>query len=105
MQRARGRRRAGRRLLGREEGPRRAQGHWDESGTEARSPTQIVKPNIVELADTQGAIARNDGDADRRARRRREVIEATYVFPYLAHAPMEPHQLRHPPHRATAASR
>ena len=84
-----GRRRAGRRLLGRQEGSRRAQITWDESGTEARSSDAIVK-EYLQLANTQGAIARNDGDTDKALAGATKVIEATYVFPYLAHAPMEP---------------
>jgi isoquinoline 1-oxidoreductase beta subunit len=37
-----------------------------------------------------GLVARNDGDAEKALGQAGEVIEATYVFPYLAHAPMEP---------------
>jgi isoquinoline 1-oxidoreductase beta subunit len=62
---------------------------WDESGTEARSSDAIVK-EYLQLANTQGAIARNDGDTDKALAGATKVIEATYVFPYLAHAPMEP---------------
>lgn len=62
---------------------------WDESGTEARGSEQIVK-DYVELAGKQGMAARSDGDADAALSSGAKVIEATYVFPYLAHAPMEP---------------
>ncbi len=62
---------------------------WDEAGTEARSSDQIVK-EYVDLAGKQGAIARNDGDTDGALSGAAKVLEATYVFPYLAHAPMEP---------------
>ncbi len=62
---------------------------WDETGTEARSSNQIIK-EYVDLVAKQGAIARNDGDADAALSGAAKVIEATYVFPYLAHAPMEP---------------
>lgn len=62
---------------------------WDESGTEARSSEQIIK-EYTELAARPGTIARNDGNADAVLSSGAKVIEATYVFPYLAHAPMEP---------------
>ena len=39
---------------------------------------------------TPGAIARNDGDAVKALAGAAKVIEATYTFPYLAHAPLEP---------------
>jgi isoquinoline 1-oxidoreductase subunit beta len=62
---------------------------WDETGTEARSSEQIVK-EYIDLAGKQGAIARNDGNVDGAVGSAAKVVEATYVFPYLAHAPMEP---------------
>lgn len=62
---------------------------WDETGTEARSSDQIIK-EYVDLVAKQGSVARNDGDADTALSGAAKVIEATYVFPYLAHAPMEP---------------
>jgi isoquinoline 1-oxidoreductase subunit beta len=62
---------------------------WDESGTEARGSEQIVK-QYIDLANTQGKLARNDGDTDGALSGAAKVVEATYVFPYLAHAPMEP---------------
>jgi isoquinoline 1-oxidoreductase subunit beta len=37
-----------------------------------------------------GLIARNDGDAEKTLASGGKVVEATYVFPYLAHAPLEP---------------
>ncbi len=62
---------------------------WDEAGTEARGSDQIVK-EYVDLANKQGLVARNDGDTDAALSGATKVLEATYVFPYLAHAPMEP---------------
>jgi len=62
---------------------------WDETGTEARSSRDLVKA-YVDLAKTTGAIARNDGDADTALAGAAKVIEASYTFPYLAHAPLEP---------------
>jgi isoquinoline 1-oxidoreductase subunit beta len=62
---------------------------WDETGTEFRSSRDLVK-SYVDLAKTKGAVARNDGDADAGLAGAAKVIEATYTFPYLAHAPLEP---------------
>lgn len=62
---------------------------WDEAGTETRGSEQIIKDYLA-LAGKQGVVARNDGDADAALGSGAKVIEATYVFPYLAHAPMEP---------------
>ncbi len=62
---------------------------WDEAGTEARGTDQLVK-EYVDLAGQQGKIARNDGDTDAALSGAAKVVEATYAFPYLAHAPMEP---------------
>lgn len=62
---------------------------WDETGTELRSSRDLVK-SYVDLAKIKGTIARNDGDADAALAGAAKVIEATYTFPYLAHAPLEP---------------
>jgi isoquinoline 1-oxidoreductase subunit beta len=62
---------------------------WDESGTETRSSTDLIN-EYRELAKKPGAIARNDGDAEDGLKGAAKVIEATYTFPYLAHAPLEP---------------
>jgi isoquinoline 1-oxidoreductase subunit beta len=62
---------------------------WDESGTEARGSDAIVH-EYLEIANSTGAVARNDGDAEKALAGAAKVLEATYVFPYLAHAPMEP---------------
>src|SRR3546814_13154809 len=43
-----------------------------------------------ELAKKPGLPARKDGDVDAAFAKAAKVIEATYDFPYLAHAPMEP---------------
>ena len=62
---------------------------WDETGTESRSSAQILE-ECKELVKSQGAIAANVGDATATLSNAAKVIEATYTFPYLAHAPMEP---------------
>jgi isoquinoline 1-oxidoreductase beta subunit len=62
---------------------------WDETGTEARSSRDLVN-EYRELAKQTGAVARNDGNAEGAFAGAAKVIEATYSFPYLAHAPLEP---------------
>jgi isoquinoline 1-oxidoreductase beta subunit len=62
---------------------------WDESGTETRSSRDLIS-EYSELAKKTGAVARNDGDVEAGLKGAAKVIEATYTFPYLAHAPLEP---------------
>ncbi|MDO9381371.1 MAG: xanthine dehydrogenase family protein molybdopterin-binding subunit [Hyphomicrobiaceae bacterium] len=62
---------------------------WDESGTEGRG-TEGLMQEFKKLADDKGVVARNDGDIDGALSGAATIIEATYTFPYLAHAPMEP---------------
>lgn len=62
---------------------------WDDSGTEARG-TDALMDEFRKLAEDKGVVARNDGDIAGALGAAATVIEATYTFPYLAHAPMEP---------------
>ncbi len=62
---------------------------WDETGTEDRSSAQILE-ECKTLVKSPGAIAANVGDAGATLANAAKIIEATYTFPYLAHAPMEP---------------
>ncbi|HEX6957724.1 MAG TPA: xanthine dehydrogenase family protein molybdopterin-binding subunit [Ferrovibrio sp.] len=62
---------------------------WDDSQAEKRSSDQIMA-EYRELAKRPGLPARRDGDVDAAFAKAAKVIEATYDFPYLAHAPMEP---------------
>ena len=62
---------------------------WDESAAEKRGSEQIIE-EYRELARTPGTVAANHGDLDASLTDADQVIEAEYVFPYLAHAPMEP---------------
>lgn len=62
---------------------------WDDGGTETRGSDQLIT-EFKALADSRGAVARNDGDAADGVAKATKVLEATFTFPYLAHAPMEP---------------
>lgn len=62
---------------------------WDFSNAEKR-PTRLLEAEYRALATRKGITFRNDGDVDSALSGAASVIEETYVFPYLAHAPMEP---------------
>lgn len=62
---------------------------WDSSAAEKRSSDQLLT-EYRELAGRPGLVVGKHGDADAALARADKVIEAEYVFPYLAHAPMEP---------------
>jgi isoquinoline 1-oxidoreductase beta subunit len=62
---------------------------WDETGTESRSTGQILA-ECKELVKGRGASAAAIGNTASAFRKAAKIIEATYTFPYLAHAPMEP---------------
>lgn len=62
---------------------------WDESAAEKRGSRELIAEYRA-LARTPGTVAGRHGDADAVLAKADRVIEAEYVFPYLAHAPMEP---------------
>ncbi|MEO1206068.1 MAG: xanthine dehydrogenase family protein molybdopterin-binding subunit [Pseudomonadota bacterium] len=62
---------------------------WANEGTEARSSAQLIA-EYREKAKSPGLIARNDGDVAGTLDKADRKVEAEYVFPFLAHAPMEP---------------
>lgn len=62
---------------------------WDESGAFKKSTRQI-ETDYRALAEKPGKIAKARGDAAGKLGSAGEVIDQTFVFPYLAHAPMEP---------------
>jgi isoquinoline 1-oxidoreductase subunit beta len=62
---------------------------WDDSAAEMRS-SETLLAEFKALAATPGVSARRDGDAALGLGRATKTIEAEFVFPYLAHATMEP---------------
>jgi isoquinoline 1-oxidoreductase beta subunit len=63
---------------------------WDDSKAEKRSSSDILA-EYRRLADDQpGLPARGEGDVASALNSAAKTISATYEFPYLAHAPMEP---------------
>jgi isoquinoline 1-oxidoreductase beta subunit len=62
---------------------------WDETAAEKRSSEQISEEYRA-LARTRGVVAAAHGDPEAAFAEADRTIEAEYLFPYLAHAPMEP---------------
>lgn len=62
---------------------------WDESAAFKMGSEQILR-QYQELAATPGTPAHSSGDADKAIAAAAHSFEASYDFPYLAHAAMEP---------------
>jgi isoquinoline 1-oxidoreductase subunit beta len=62
---------------------------WDDAGAERRSSDQLVAEYRA-LARRPGDLVNAHGDAEVALARAERVVETEFVFPYLAHAPMEP---------------
>ena len=62
---------------------------WDESQAEKRSSSDIIA-EYRRLADQPALSARKVGDAVPAIQHAAKKVSASYEFPYLAHAPMEP---------------
>src|SRR5258706_909621 len=62
---------------------------WDDSKAEKRSSSAIMD-EYRRLADQPAVSARKDGDAVQAIKDAKRKVSASYEFPYLAHAPMEP---------------
>jgi isoquinoline 1-oxidoreductase beta subunit len=62
---------------------------WDDSKAETRGTDQLLS-EFRALSKTAGRMVRQEGDFDAAVAKGGHIVEAEYVFPYLAHAPMEP---------------
>ncbi|RJF78392.1 xanthine dehydrogenase family protein molybdopterin-binding subunit [Azospirillum cavernae] len=62
---------------------------WDDSKAETRGTDQMLA-DYRKLAQTSGAVAADKGDVAKAFAGAAAVVEGEFVFPYLAHAPMEP---------------
>jgi isoquinoline 1-oxidoreductase beta subunit len=62
---------------------------WDDGGAEKRGSAELIEQYRA-LAKTAGKVAGSKGDAEAALKKAGKVIEAEFIFPYLAHAPMEP---------------
>jgi len=62
---------------------------WDDTHAEKRSSSTIMD-EYRKLADQPAASARKQGDAAKAIQEAAHKISASFEFPYLAHAPMEP---------------
>jgi isoquinoline 1-oxidoreductase beta subunit len=63
--------------------------HWDDTHAEKRSSAQIME-EYRKLANEPATSARKTGDATQALQAAATTVGATFEFPYLAHAPMEP---------------
>jgi len=62
---------------------------WDEAKAETRSSPDIMQ-EYRRLADQPAASAHKTGDAGAALEKAAHRVSASYEFPFLAHAPMEP---------------
>jgi isoquinoline 1-oxidoreductase beta subunit len=62
---------------------------WDNSKAEKRGTAQLLQ-EFRATSKTPGKLVKAEGDFDGSMAKGGRVIEVEYVFPYLAHAPMEP---------------
>ncbi len=62
---------------------------WDDSAAEKRGSTELFA-EYLKQADEPGLVAANRGDVEGAMKTASKVIDATYQFPYLAHAALEP---------------
>ncbi|NNF77799.1 MAG: xanthine dehydrogenase family protein molybdopterin-binding subunit [Rhizobiales bacterium] len=65
---------------------------WDFAKAETRSSSDLFA-EYRELAGKPGKVFRSDGDAEAALAKADKVIEGDFEFPFLAHAPMEPHDV------------
>lgn len=63
---------------------------WDESGAETRSSAEIMAGYRETVAKPGAATATDKGNVAEGFAKAAKVLEATFEFPYLAHAALEP---------------
>ena len=63
---------------------------WNEDKAEQRSSADILSAYEAQSKAAPLAVARNDGDAAAALASADKVLEASFSFPYLAHAALEP---------------
>lgn len=63
---------------------------WDESEAETRGSEEILSEYRALATQAPTALARDEGDFDAALAEAAQVVEASYEFPYLAHAALEP---------------
>jgi isoquinoline 1-oxidoreductase subunit beta len=61
-----------------------------EPGANAKINTEAIISEYRKLADTKGLVVGEKGNVTESLLTAKDAIEAEYIFPYLAHAPMEP---------------
>ncbi|MEJ2691448.1 MAG: xanthine dehydrogenase family protein molybdopterin-binding subunit [Candidatus Thiodiazotropha sp.] len=62
---------------------------WDEEQAFKLGSDELLA-RYAKMADSSGAVARHDGDFNHALAQSAKVLTASYDFPYLAHAAMEP---------------
>lgn len=62
---------------------------WDDSAAEKRGTANLIS-EYRQMASQPGTTIAQHGDIEARLAQADKVIEAEFVLPYLAHAPMEP---------------
>lgn len=62
---------------------------WDE-GENAKVSTKSLHKEYSSMMEKPGAVMKKEGDSAKAFKTAKNIIEAEFNFPFLAHAPMEP---------------